>query len=360
MQGDRTLSKKYVKYIMNASFLIALFGITYFMLFRDQELGEIIHFLAMAKNSYLYLGIGFVVIFVCSESLIIYELMKAVRQRIPLIQCIKYSFIGFFFSAVTPSATGGQPMQMLYMSWDGVSVSTSSVVLIIVTAIYKIVLILLCGILGFLNWSSVSAHLSDIWILVLFGVVANVVFIVFLMVVIFKQSFAKKIIGRSILWFGKCGFLKHKDKWLKKALRAVKRYEISASYIKENKRVLVRCFIITLIQRTVLFAVTYLIYKAFALYGHSAVEIITLQAFIALAADSLPLPGGIGANESSFLILFHDIFTEELVLPGLLLSRGITYYALIIMSATVTLIAYFLKGKKKIVESGVNYDDRIL
>lgn len=31
----------------------------------------------------------------------------------------QYSFIGFFYSGITPSATGGQPVQLYYMSKDG-------------------------------------------------------------------------------------------------------------------------------------------------------------------------------------------------------------------------------------------------
>lgn len=346
------MSKKYGKYIANIFILFALIGITYYLLFRGQEFSEILDSLILAKNSYLILGIVFVIGFVCSESYIIYYLMKAVKRRIPMIYCIKYSFIGFFFSAITPSASGGQPMQIYYMNKDNIEVAISSVVLIIVTAMYKLVLIFLCLILGIANWTFVSARIDSIWFLVLFGVVANGVFIGFLFVAIYKQSFARKLIGKTILWLGKKRMIKNHNKILKKAFHALKRYELSAGYIKENKRVLVNCFFITLIQRILLFAVTFLVYKAFSLRGYSVFQIISLQAFIALAADSLPLPGGIGATESSFLILFAGVFTEEFVLPGMLLSRGITYYALILMSAAVMLVSQLMSGRKKIIGSG--------
>lgn len=346
------MSKKYWKNIANTLFLFALLGCTYYLLFREQELSEIVASIKMAKNSYLYLGIVFVVVFICSESFIIYHLMDAVKRRISILWCIRYSFVGFFYSAVTPSATGGQPMQIYYMNKDGIDIATSSVVLIIVTAMYKVVLISLCVVLGIFNWAFIKEHVSSIWFLVAFGIIANVVFVAFLLVAIFKQSFASKVLGGMISWLGNKGIIKNRDKWLKKTLGAVKKYDTSAGYIKGNKRVLMHCFLITLVQRIVLFAVTFLIYKAFSLKGHSAIQIIALQSYIALAADSLPLPGGIGATESSFLVLFADVFTEDLVLPGMLLSRGITYYALIAMSAAVTFITHMMSGRKKNIESG--------
>jgi uncharacterized membrane protein YbhN (UPF0104 family) len=101
-----------------------------------------------------------------------------------------------------------------------------------------------------------------------------------------------------------------------------------------------------------LFAVTYVVYRAFGLRGVSVFEIIALQTIIALAVDSLPLPGAMGASESSFLIIFLTIFGGEFVLPGMLLSRGITYYAMFIISAVITLATHILGGRKKIIESG--------
>lgn len=349
---DGTLSKKQGKYIANVIVLIALIGITYYLLFRDQEFSEILDSLILAKNKYLILGIIFVVGYVCSESYIIYYLMKAVKKKVPMIRCVKYSFIGFFFCAITPSASGGQPMQIYYMAKDDIEVAISSIVLMIVTAMYKIILIFMCIILGIAHWSFVSSRVDSIWFLILFGVVANVVFVGFLLVAIYKQSFARKLIGKTILWLGKKRIIKNHTQLLKKAFHALKRYELSAGYIKENKSVLVNCFFITLVQRVLLFTVTFLIYKSFSLQGHSLSQIVSLQSYIALAADSLPLPGGIGATESSFLVLFQDVFTEEFVLPGMLLTRAITYYALILMSAAVMIASQIMIGRKKNIGSG--------
>ena len=64
---------------------------------------------------YIITGLVLVVFYVCGESLIIKYLLYAVKIKAPLVNCIRYSFVGFFFSCITPSATGGQPAQIYYM-----------------------------------------------------------------------------------------------------------------------------------------------------------------------------------------------------------------------------------------------------
>jgi uncharacterized protein (TIRG00374 family) len=260
--------------------------------------------------------------------------------------------VGFFFSAVTPSATGGQPVQVLWMKRDHISVAVSTLIMMIVTAAYKTVLMIMCIIAAFFEWDFLSTNASQIWFLIFVGIICNVSFVAFLVVAVFRQSWLTRMIGKSIFWLGKHHIIKNRERWLKKIWKVLSKYDKSADYIKQNKPVLYHVLIITIFQRVCLFTVTYVVYRAFGLRGVSAFEIIALQTIIALAVDSLPLPGAMGATESIFLVIFLTIFGEEFVLPGMLLSRGITYYAMFIISAVITLVMHIVGGRKKIIESG--------
>ena len=101
-------------------------------------------------------------------------------------------------------------------------------------------------------------------------------------------------------------------------------------------------FVLTLVQRCILFLVTYLAYKSFGLSGHSLATIVTLQAMISVVVDMLPLPGGMGISENLFLQIFLPIFGSTLVLPGMLISRGVSYYTQLLISAAMTVAATFL------------------
>lgn len=54
-----------------------------------------------------------------------------------------FSSVGFFFSCITPSASGGQPAQVYYMKKEDIPIPISTMVLLIITIIYKMVLVLL-------------------------------------------------------------------------------------------------------------------------------------------------------------------------------------------------------------------------
>ena len=79
--------------------------------------------------------------------------------------------------------------------------------------------------------------------------------------------------------------------------------------------------------------------------------ILILQAMISVASDMLPLPGGMGVSESLFLVIFLPFFGEELILPAMVLSRGIGYYTQLLISAVMTAAASFIlreaDGKRK-------------
>jgi hypothetical protein len=65
-----------------------------------------------------------------------------------------------------------------------------------------------------------------------------------------------------------------------------------------------------------------------------------MQVMIAIAVEMLPLPGAAGVTEGSFLLVFGAIFGEGYVKPALLLSRGLTFYAVLIVGGIVTFIAH--------------------
>ena len=71
-----------------------------------------------------------------------------------------------------------------------------------------------------------------------------------------------------------------------------------------------------------------------------------LQAVVSVSVEMLPLPGGMGIIENLFLIIFKSIFVGGLLLPGMVLSRGIAYYVQLLFSAVMTVIAHFTIGRR--------------
>ncbi|MFQ9572847.1 MAG: lysylphosphatidylglycerol synthase transmembrane domain-containing protein [Roseburia hominis] len=102
--------------------------------------------------------------FCLPEGYMIWRLLRLSGNDATLPGCIRYSFIGYFYSGITPSATGGQPAQPYEMCKDGNNASDSTVVLMVVALFYKLVLVVI-GLMLPVVWlghmRSISAPGSD-------------------------------------------------------------------------------------------------------------------------------------------------------------------------------------------------------
>lgn len=338
--------KKYLKGVLNGIFIILLMGVTVYFLLKDQELPQIINACQNAKPWYLAVGVILVLVFVCSESVIICYMMGTLKYKAPLKRCIRYSFIGFFFSCVTPSATGGQPAQVYYMKRDGLDISVSSLVLMVITVAYKGVLLILSGLAWITQRQFIQEHLGQVRYILIYGIIVNGLFITFLLMVIFKTSIVRTVCTAVVRRLARWGMIKHEDEQMKKITASLDQYHCAAMYLKSHGIVLINVFLITMLQRMSLFAVTWLVYRSFGLHGTNIWQIICIQTIIALSVDMLPLPGGIGASEASFLVMYEGIFGAAFVIPGMLLSRGISYYMLVLISGLVTCWAHLMSHRR--------------
>ena len=136
------------KAIFNTIFLILIFSITVYMVFKGEDLGEIIHTVRQADTVYLLISVVCVVLFILGESVIIFYMMRTLGAKVKMGHCALYSFVGFFFSCITPSASGGQPMQIYFMKKDKLPIPVTTLVLMIVTITYKAVLV----VIGIVIW----------------------------------------------------------------------------------------------------------------------------------------------------------------------------------------------------------------
>lgn len=339
------------KVILNGALFLIVFGLTIYAVFRGQDLQYIITHISQCKPGWILGAIVCVLVFIWGESIIIWYLMGSYGIRLGKMECFLYSSIGFFFSCLTPSATGGQPMQLYYMKKKDIPLPVSTVVLMIITITYKLVLVLIgLGIMIFAQ-GFLHEYLGKILFVFYLGIGLNIFCVVSMSILVFHPYLAKWILTTGAKLFERFHILKKKHNRLEKLEASMDLYNDTAEYMRTHFWKIVWIFMITLFQRGCMFAVTYFVYRSFSLSGESFVTITTLTAVIAVSVDMLPLPGGMGISESLFLKLFLPIFGESLLLPGMLLSRGLGYYSELLLSAIFTLVAvivFSLYSKRKV------------
>lgn len=335
------------KVIINVIFVAAVFAFTLWSVFHGEDFSKVVTYLKEANARYIIPGIACVILYIMGEAMIIYYLLKTLGHEVALSHCCLYSFIGFFFSGITPSSTGGQPMQMIAMRKDKIPVAVSSVVLAIVTITFKLVLIIAGGVVLICRPTSMMRYLEGAEPLIYLGMFLNVALVSFLLLLVFCPNIVRAAAGKVFRLLHRIRPFHNPEKQQQKLENMIRQYEGTAEFFKGHILVIVNVLVLTFVQRFLLFLVTWFTYVAFGLVGHSMPLIVSLQTMISVATDMLPLPGGMGVSENLFLVIFEQIFGETHVLPGMVISRGISFYTQILISAIMTIVSSFIIKEKK-------------
>lgn len=336
-----------LKKIFNIIFLAVVFTATIWSVLYGENVKEVFAYLTTAEPRYIITGFGCVIFFILGESVVIFYLLRSLGIRTSFFHCSLYSFIGFFYSCITPSASGGQPMQVVAMRKDRIPAAVSSVVLAIVTVTYKMVLVLMGLTVLLFRPAAIMVYLEPVKEWIYLGIVLNSIFITALLLLVFDTNAVMRVVRWVYSIVHVIHPLKHPEKQEQSIAQIANQYRGAAEYYRAHKVVILNVFLVTFLQRCCLFFITWLIYCSFELTGHSLPVITALQSMISVAADMLPLPGGMGISENLFLDIFSPVFGEELVLPGMILSRGISFYMQLLISAVMTIVASFIIKEKK-------------
>ena len=347
VDGEKTDMKNKKKIIGNGIFLFLVLGLTLYGVFHGEDLGLIWENVKKADNRYLFPAVICVIFFIWGESIIIHYLLYTLQIRLKKWKCFLISSVGFFFSCITPSASGGQPMQMVYLKKEKIPISVSSVVLMIVTITYKLVLVMLGLFVLFFQPRITDTYMQNVMPVMWLGLWLNVFCVTFMLLLTFHPQLMRQILVKGHEVLVKMHILKKNTSRLEKLENAMDEYQKTAEYLKNHPGVVGIVFLITCLQRVALFFVTYFVYRSFGLHQYSMYDIVILQGMISVAVDMLPLPGGMGISEKLFSMLFTGIFGQVKVLAGLILSRGLSYYTELLISAVMTVAAQLFLGNEK-------------
>ena len=190
------MSKKQT--VFNLLFLVIVFGLTKYLVFRGKDIGDIIRTAREADGRYLLLSLVCVVFFILGESVIIFYMMKTLGASVKMTHCALYSFVGFFFSCITPSASGGQPMQIYYMKKEKISIPVSTVILMIVTITYKQVLVVIGIGIAIFGRGFLHKYLEGILPVFYLGLMLNIFCVTFMTILVFHPLLAKAILMKGM------------------------------------------------------------------------------------------------------------------------------------------------------------------
>lgn len=336
-------NKKIIVKVFNVLFFFIVAFVTFYIIFKRNNISFMLKKLSSINIVYVLLAILFMFIYISCEGINIRRVLITLGDKVSIIRSFKYAVVGFFFSAVTPSASGGDPAQLYFMSKDNLSISHSTLALLVELSSFQLV----SGILTFVglifNREVIMNDVGNLKYFVFIGMLVNIVFLIFLLVMIFSKKLGEKLFN---FIFKVLEFFHYKkiDKFKEKSIKQIEEYNFCAMYLKKNKKVLVKIVLTTFVEFLIYYSIPYLIYLSFGLSKYSVFKFITLGAVLYTSVGFLPLPGAMGASEGGFVVLFKMLFPEMILSSAMIISRGISYYLFVLLCG-LFIIAFMIKEK---------------
>ncbi len=273
-------------------------------------------------------------------ALTIQIILRALGQPNGYLKSIKYACVEMYYSAVTPSSTGGQPAQLYYMTKDGVSTSAATLTLLLVTVVYKIVLLLFGVVVMIFNSDFVFGISKAVTILFLLGILINIAVVVFCLMLMYSKGFLKGIVKKAVWFLAKVKLLRNPEQKLNRFMNTYNDYHAGARFIMEHYGITIKLTLLMILQRASLFSVAYCVFLALGGRRFSWFDFLAIQIVISMAVDSMPFPGGAGLAETLYGLIYRKVFMKWMVIPAMLLTRGISFYFYFIICAAVTFISH--------------------
>lgn len=330
--------------LKNGGLFIIFAAITFKIFILNGNIKEISSAISNVNFGYIILGIGAMLLTVFCEALNIKRCLKQVKEEATLFQCIQYSFVGVFFSSITPGATGGQPMQIYFMHKRKIKISNAMLAILLAIAVYQLVTSSMAIISLIFNFKFFNTTLGEFSILLYLGIALNIAFLFLLLIAIFSKKLIYQGVNLCVAIIKK--FSTEKAEVFKRnALAEIERYKQGADCIKNDKKFIMGTIVIVVIQIAAFHSVPYWVYKAFGLSSGTLLQFIAIQSALYISGASLPSPGAVGVGESGFLIFFKTLFPAKLLSSAMILSRGISFYLMLLISGLGVMYLQFKLNK---------------
>ena len=329
--------KNHIKNFLCGGAVCILLAWTVYTIFSEQTPGQLAAALLSANGRVLLLGLPLMALFICCEAAATHSILRALGCPQPFRRCAYYSCTGFFFSTITPSATGGQPAQIVAMGKDGVPTASGALDMLLVTIGYNTAA-MGWGIFALVTAGGLTERLGGrVGLLLGVGLAVFALIDAAMFLFLFLPGPAKRLLYACIGLAVKVRPSMDRAALESKADAHIAEYRRGAQLIRKAPGLLVRVLGLSALQLACSYIMPYVVYRSFGLSGYSLGQVFALQALCAIAVGYLPLPGSAGAAENVFLRGFLLIFGETLVAPAMILSRTLSCY--LVLAATALILA---------------------
>jgi uncharacterized protein (TIRG00374 family) len=343
MKKLSNVQNNFLKY----GFLIFLITLTFYLVSTTLDIKTLSKIIRLADKKYIVLGILAMVFYIILEANILNIILNTIYKTRKKSLSIKVAMIGLYYNLVTPFATGGQPIQIYFLSKYNVPVCKSTALIINKTILYQVVVTIYCGLAALLSIRLLTSDLKKVLPFIIIGISMNVFILATTVFVLYSPEKLRSIVRIVENLIIKIKLFKGYKSRGVKLDKFIDDYNFAVKLMLKDTKSILYSIVLTIIQITVYFSIPYFIYKSFELSGYSYIYLLKLQSFLYMAVSAIPTPGNIGANELAFYTIFGSVFPKDMMGYSILLYSGLIYYFILIVNGIATIIFHWKIKKNK-------------
>lgn len=259
-----------------------------------------------------------------------------------------YAAADVYFSAITPSATGGQPASAYFMIRDGAPGATTTMALILNLVMYTLTTMtigVLCLVIRpgmYFQFTFLSRVLIVIGFVIILGLG------LFFYMMLRHKSILHSLLDKLLRFLERIKLIRHLKARQRKLKRMMAEYEQVVIQVAGQYPMLIKVYLLNLAQRVSQITVTMAMYLATGGVASRAVDAWITQGYVVIGSSCVPVPGAMGIADYLLYDGLGELVPPDRVADLELLSRGLSFYSCIIISGITIVIGYWIRRKRSL------------
>lgn len=334
--------KKSKSYILNFILIIFLTVFALWFALKD-NFSEVMALLSNVSWYWFIIIIGWGVVYTLIISMILTVLARNYKKDYTFKEGIVNGFVGYFFSGITPSATGGQFAQIYILKKQGIKVSDGASLLWADFIIYQATMIVYVTILFLLRFLNFVTENPALFLIVLIGYIINSMVIILLATLAKFPRIYVKLSGLIVSLLHRFHIVKDKVKTLDMWTTQLSSFTVEINKLKSNRKLIMKVVLLNIVRLTCWFSLPYVIGIAIHANLHidKLLDVIACSSFVSMSNTFFPVPGASGGTEMVFTLIFNSnhLMNSMQASSTMILWRFSTYHFILIVGGIIFMLA---------------------
>jgi uncharacterized protein (TIRG00374 family) len=301
-------------------------------------------------SKWLWLSAALLAGYILIRSQTLYVYLKSEGTPLPYWKTLAVTGIGQFYSAITPSSSGGQPLEVFSMARWGVPGPVATAAVSVQFICFQLALVVLGAALWIIARAHVALFLGPLIWFVALGFALNSAMPLIVVLLGVSRPVMTGLSRAGVWLLTRLKIVRDREAAHEKVDHLIGEYQTSVTALFKKPILAAEMFLLSIFQILALMSMIIGVYRAFELAGVPVLTLVTLQTLLYISASFMPLPGASGAQEYGFSLFFGGVFPGTMMLSAIFVWRFMTYYLLMLVGFASVLAEggmRFVEGEQK-------------